>query len=240
MRLEENLRDAYNYTVKLFKDIGRLVILIVLNIIPIVNFIVYGYFAGVIRESPGSDTPPPLEKYGALWVDGAKIFVVTLVYMIVPLVLILAGMFSAILAGVFFPMIGLGILGSILVVVGIILMFLIMIIALMAIIHMAKSGELGSAFEFSKILSKIRAIGWSNYIIWVVIIFVIGLILAGISSIPYIGWLISLILSPVFMVFIGRSASNIYESAATSFCGYCGNPLKPGDKFCGKCGRPVK
>ncbi|MEM1518508.1 MAG: hypothetical protein QW789_05260, partial [Nitrososphaerota archaeon] len=66
MRLEENLRESFDYTSKLFKDIGRLAILIVLNIIPIVNFIVSGYFAKVIRESPKSNAPPPLEKYGEL------------------------------------------------------------------------------------------------------------------------------------------------------------------------------
>lgn len=251
MRLEENLRESFDYTSKLFKDIGRLAILIVLNIIPIVNFIVSGYFAKVIRESPKSNAPPPLEKYGELWVDGAKIFVVSLIYMIVPIALLAAGMASTIVAGILMPTPGLGVIGSILVVIGLILTFFIMIIALMAIVHMVKKGKLGDAFDFNAILSKIRSIGWLNYILWIVVIFVIGLILAGLSFIPYIGWLISLIISPVFMVFIGRSASNIYESTTTGptapvttparlFCGYCGNPLNPEDKFCGKCGRPVK
>jgi hypothetical protein len=252
MRIEENLGDAYNYTVKLFKDIGRLVILIVLNIIPIVNFIVIGYFARVIRESPRSEAPPPLEKYGDLWIEGAKIFVVSLVYMIVPIVLVSVGAASAIVAGALFPFGGLGIVGSALVVLGLVLIFLIMIIALMAIVNMVKRGRLGAAFDFDQILSKIRAVGWARYILWIVVIFVIGLVLAGLSAIPFIGWLISLVISPVFLVFIGRSAANIYESATTAtpapagvtpvglFCGYCGNPLQPGDKFCGKCGRPVK
>jgi predicted amidophosphoribosyltransferase len=62
-----------------------------------------------------------------------------------------------------------------------------------------------------------------------------------------------MIISPFFMVFVGRSASIVYESgttqapaastttaAAVRYCGYCGNPLGPDDKFCGKCGRPVE
>ncbi len=134
---------------------------------------------------------------------------------------------------------------------------------------MVKTGRLGSAFDFNQIFSKIRTIGWPNYILWIIVMFVIGLILGGLSLIPFIGWLISLIISPVFLVFVGRSAANMYETAATVstpphtaippppppsppgaqpaaapvrglFCGYCGNPLQPGDKFCGKCGRPVK
>ncbi len=252
MKLEENLRDSYEYTIKLFKSVGRLVALIILNIIPIVNFIVTGYFAKVIKESPGSTDPPRLEKYGELWIDGAKIFVVTIVYMMVPIILIAIGAASMTIAGIFIPMIGLGIMGSILMVAGIILAFIITIIAIMAIAHMVKVGKLGSAFDFNAILSKIKAVGWGNYILWIIILFAISLVLSGISFIPYIGWIITLIISPIFMVFIGRSAANVYESAAiistpqlaiaqpNLFCGYCGNPLKPDDKFCGKCGRPVK
>ncbi|MEM3921398.1 MAG: DUF4013 domain-containing protein [Nitrososphaerota archaeon] len=252
IKLEENLRDSYEYAVKLFKNVGGLAALIILNIIPIVNFIVMGYFAKVIKESPRSTDPPRLEKYGELWIDGAKIFVVTIIYMIVPIILVAIGASSMIVAGIFMPMIGLGIMGGVLIVAGIILAFLIMIIAIMAIAHMVKMGKLGSAFDFNSILSKIKLVGWGSYVLWIIILFAISLILGGISFIPYIGWIITLIISPVFMVFIGRSISNIYESTVVApspqlettqpslFCGYCGNPLKPDDKFCGKCGRPVK
>ncbi|MCL7385778.1 MAG: DUF4013 domain-containing protein [Thaumarchaeota archaeon] len=251
MKLEDNLRDSYNYTIKLFKDIGRLIILIILDIIPIVNFIVSGYFARVVRESPRSDAPPPLENYGELWINGAKIFVAMLVYMIVPIGLMAAGAVSSVL-GAFMPLRGLGVLGTIMTVAGIILAFIILIIAIMAITHMAKTGKLGDAFDFNRILSVIKNVGWSNYILWVIVIFVIGLVLTGISYIPYVGWILALIISPVFMVFVGRSASIVYESGTTQapvapttvagvrYCGYCGNPLGPEDKFCGKCGRPVK
>jgi len=214
VRLEDNLRDAYNYAAKLLSDLGRLAILIVLSIIPIVNFITFGYFVRVIRESPRNTSPPPLEKYGELWVDGAKVFVVTLVYMIVPVVYAALGI-SASIVGSFSPFfIGLAAISATLVVIGFILAFFIMIIWIMAIAHMAKTGRLGAAFDFNQILSRIRAIGWPTYILWIVIIFVIGLILAGLSFIPFIGWLITLIISPVFLVFMGRSAAYTYESAA--------------------------
>jgi hypothetical protein len=252
VRLEENLSDSYKYTVKLFRDIGRLVILIILNIIPIVNFIVSGYFARVVKESPRADAPPPLEKYGELWVSGAKIFVVTLVYMIIPIGLISVGLASSIL-GAFSPLRGLGVVGIVVAVIGIILAFLVSIVALMGIAHMSKTGKLGDAFDFSRILSIIRNVGWASYIAWLIVIFVIGLVLSGISLIPLVGWILALIISPVFLVFVGRSASIVYEAGTTQvagaqttamagarFCGYCGSPLSPEDKFCGKCGRPVQ
>ncbi|MCS7146093.1 MAG: DUF4013 domain-containing protein [Nitrososphaerota archaeon] len=216
MRLEENLKDSYEYTTKLFKDIGRLAILIVLNIIPIVNFIVTGYFAKVIRESPRSNAPPVLEKYGELWIDGAKVFIVMLVYLIVPIILVGFGAASAMVAGPFMPATGLALFGGTLTIIGIVLTFFILVVAVMAVVHMVKTGKMGDAFDFNAIFSKIRAIGWPNYILWIFVIFVIGLLLSGLSAIPIIGWLIALIISPVFIVFIGRSASNIYEATPTT------------------------
>lgn len=247
MKLEENLKDSYNYTSKLFKDAGRLIILIVLNIIPIVNFIVTGFFARVIRESPKSEAPPPLEKYGELWVEGAKIVVVTIVYMIVPIILISFGAASMAIGLAFFPLLAFGILGVILFVVGIILAFLISIFAIMGVVHMVKTGKMGEAFNINAILSKIRAIGWINYIVWLLVIFVISLVVVGLASlVPFVGWLIALIVSPPLEVFIGRSASNVYEITISGvekqvqkYCGNCGNPIGPEDKYCGNCGKPV-
>jgi len=69
--LAENLSNSFEYAKKLFTDFGRLIILIVLDLIPLVNWIVTGYAAKVLRESPGGDAPPKLEKYGDMFVDGA-------------------------------------------------------------------------------------------------------------------------------------------------------------------------
>ena len=70
----ENLSNSFEYPKKMFSEAGRLVILIVLNIIPIVDWIVLGYQARVLKESPGTGVPPKLEKYGELFVEGAKCF----------------------------------------------------------------------------------------------------------------------------------------------------------------------
>ncbi|MEM4590229.1 MAG: zinc ribbon domain-containing protein [Nitrososphaerota archaeon] len=55
-----------------------------------------------------------------------------------------------------------------------------------------------------------------------------------------------MIVAAPLIVFIGRSASILYESGISVekppyriFCGHCGNPLSPEDKFCGNCGKPV-
>ena len=88
MDLAENLSNSFEYARKLFGDIGRLVILIVLDLIPVVNWIVVGYAARALKESPGSEAPPKLEDYGRMFVDGAKVFFASLIYMLIPLILI--------------------------------------------------------------------------------------------------------------------------------------------------------
>ena len=60
-----------------------------LNIIPIVNLIVLGYTARIIRESP--DEPTKLSDYWKLFVDGLLVFIAGLIYAIVPLVVLPAG-----------------------------------------------------------------------------------------------------------------------------------------------------
>ena len=64
LNLSGNLSNSFDYAKKLFSDFGRLIILIVLNVIPLVNWIVIGYAARVLRESPSSEVPPKLERYG--------------------------------------------------------------------------------------------------------------------------------------------------------------------------------
>jgi hypothetical protein len=73
LNLSDNLNKAASFTGKVFSDIGNLILLIVLNIIPIVNLIVLGYMAKIIRESP--DEPPKLSDYGKLFVDGLLVLI---------------------------------------------------------------------------------------------------------------------------------------------------------------------
>jgi hypothetical protein len=89
--LGTNINQSIEYAKKLFSEAGRLVILIILDIIPIINLIVAGYIARVIKETPSVDSPPKLENYGNMWIDGLKIAIASLIYMIIPVILIMLG-----------------------------------------------------------------------------------------------------------------------------------------------------
>jgi hypothetical protein len=251
--LGQNLSSSIDYSRKLFTDLGRLIILIVLDVIPIVNLTVLGYICKIIKESPTSNELPPLREFFSLWVQGLKVAVAAIIYLIVPFVLIVP--FLPVMA---FP--GLLAVGWVLaipmIIVGVLLMFFICIIMTLAIVHMVKEDSFGKAFAVGEILDIIRKIGWGSYISWLVVMFVCALIVGAVGSIPIIGWLISLVIAPVFGVFVSRSASLVYSEGAPPIvapsvtertptlpteekkvCMFCGAEMFGEAVYCPKCGK---
>ena len=162
MNLSENLGSSFNYAKKLFSEGGRLIILIVLDLIPIVNWIVVGYSARVLRESPGTESPPKLGNYGNLFVDGAKVFFASLIYMIIPLILIVAGA-ASFLASFFLiqgqaiaPGTVFGGTGLVLLLIGIVLAFLFLILLGAGMAHMLKTEKFGKTCRAKPSISVSR------------------------------------------------------------------------------------
>jgi len=253
--LGQNINSSIDYARRLFDDFGRLAILIVLTIIPIAQLIICGFMARIIKETPESNTPPKLEKYGKLWIDGLKIAVVAIIYMIIPAVLIAAGavtLFAPYMAGPYSPAVWsvpLG-FGVVLMAVGIILAFAVAIIMAMAIVHSVKTGSFGKAFAVGEIVKIIGKIGWGQYVIWLIVMFIFAIIVGAIGAVPVIGWLISIIVSPIFGVFASRSAALMYTDAVApgttsaavattekKFCMSCGAQIPAGATFCPVCGK---
>lgn len=247
--LGKNLSDSFQYAQKLFSDLGRLLILVILSIIPILNFIVIGYAAKVASESPEGNAPPPLTGYGSLFVDGLKVIIVGIIYMIIPSILIV----PSIIGFISIPMIPtvsgpfVGGIALIALIVGIILAILVSIIFYMGLMNMIKKNDFGKAFAFGEILETIRNVGWGMYILWIIALVIIGAVVGLISSIPIVGWLISLIIFPAVSVFMFRSAALVY-SAGRSLTTNAAPPTVPPPppppalqiNFCANCGSQVE
>jgi ribosomal protein L40E len=73
MKLEDSLSKGFNYTGRLFSRAWDLIILTIITIIPIVNIFTLGYVGRVTRDSPASEGPPRLERWGSMFVDGLKV-----------------------------------------------------------------------------------------------------------------------------------------------------------------------
>jgi len=255
VNLGDNFSDSFDYAKKLFSEAGRLVILIILSIIPIVEWIVLGYTAKVLRESPGTGKPPQLENYGQLFVDGAKVFFATFLYMLIPTILIVIGALGTFANLSSFqnlpsaPSLMIGGAGVAILLIGIIVAIPLLIILAIGLANMIKSGKFADAFAFGQIFRIIRGIGWVKYLSWIIITVVVGGVIFGVLGIiPVVGWILDAIIHPLYYVFVFRSLGLLYNDGAPAelkvqgpvltgvACASCGTPLQPQHKFCPNCG----
>jgi len=165
----------------------------VLSIIPIINFIASGYqlkvMKNAINKTPGM---PDWKGFMDLFVKGLIVFVIALLFMIVPLIIFgaIAGFsaISAVMGDLTNPYsVVMAILPALF--IGGILLLIIGFILPMAIAMYAKSDNFSDAFKFSEILNRIKSI-FSEYLISYLIIVIFGIILGLIMLIPIIGWII--------------------------------------------------
>jgi hypothetical protein len=203
------LSRAIDFSVKLTKDVGNLLILIVLSIIPIVNFIVIGYFAEIVWQNP--EEPPKLEtsRLGEYFVEGLKVILISLVYFIVPLLLIGIGIVTS---GAFHPMgmTGIGFLGllagGIFFLLGFILLLAIAFIAYPLLGIILRTGDASKIFAFGEAWSLIQTIGLGNYLVILIALLIINLIVSALGNI------VALILSPFLMAITFKALAIIVDT----------------------------
>ena len=208
LSIGENLADSFNFA----KDglIGhwlRWLLLAIISAIPIVDFIFLGYAVKVLK---GGDVAPELEGWGKLFIDGIKLLILVIAYIIIPIIVIFAGIFMGAFTG--------GI-GLIIIILGYILLLAFGIAVPMAAVRFAKTESLGEGFNFSEIFKRIKEIGWAKYIlsyavlIIVLILFMafIGLLDMLLTELLQIGFIIPLIIMPFLLLWKGKFYENIYS-----------------------------
>jgi hypothetical protein len=226
MEYDKMLGDSFEYASEaVWGKWKRWILLIVSTIIfPLL----FGYIMEIYR---GTKPAPELEHWGKLFIDGLKLIVAWIIYMIPVIVVVLLfvgwAVFSVIQQvtmngnpdyfvsnpGLLMPLIGTILVGLLM---AVILAIIISIIAYIGIIRMARKDRFGEAFNFSGIFETIRKIGWGSYILALVIIaevmLVFGFMLLLIMGIPYIGWLIYLALTPPVSIFSARYFARVYDA----------------------------
>jgi hypothetical protein len=194
---------------------------VLLVISTIIFPLILGY---IIRIYSGAKPAPELENWGKLFIDGLKLFIIGIIYAI-PVWVIAAIFFvpaigllihggnannpAAIAAGI--GTLGIGLL--LVIIIGII----ISLIATIGIIRFARTDSMGQAFAFHAVLEHIGNIGWVDYIVALIVLWIVGIVFGIIISIidviPFIGWLIALFLYPAYIIFQARYMVRIYDSA---------------------------
>lgn len=187
--------------------IGGVLLILSFLIVPI--FIVQGYFVRVLRSSAkGEEEPPVFDEWGELIVDGLKAFVISLVYVGVPLaiafvVMLVLGIGGAAAGGDAGA--GLSILGM--------LFGLVMLVVVMAAVYalpaalanFAYNDSFGDAFDFGEVVDT--AMNMDYFVPWL-----LALVVAIVGG--FIAQLLAIIIVGIFLSFyVNVSVFYLYGQA---------------------------
>ncbi|NLN08985.1 MAG: DUF4013 domain-containing protein [Methanoculleus thermophilus] len=203
----------------------RWVLLVILSLIQTFTLFLVPLYSGyLVRVLSGRRPAPDVNQWGRLFVDGWKLNIITLIYLI-PVILVLAvfggiAAISAIAAkgldnpDVWASAVAAAFIG---ILAAAIIWIIISFISLFATVRFAHTGSFLQAFNLGAIFSHIGRIGWGSWIVAVIILVLIGLVYAAvtglITSIPIIGWIINLFLGVAYGIFHARYLARAYESA---------------------------
>lgn len=221
--------DAMKYPSQDWKKVIILGLLILTSFLIVPAFLVMGYIFRALKWSvAGVDQLPEFDEWGEMFTDGLKIFVVELAYFIVPFLIIFLSIWASIGSLVALGTSGndlmpaaafsaFSLMGG-LMVMGLIVAVVLGVFFTMGIANMAYyNSELGAAFRFREILNTINSIGWVDYIIWYIMMIILGMIMGAIAGvlglIPIIGWaLIILVLYPYLYLLYARALGLLFVS----------------------------
>ena len=176
-----------------------------------------GYLFKIIKTSfKGFDELPDFNNWKSIYLDGAKLIIVMIIYALPVIILFLLINYAQI-----FPIepSNFSILNLWPLLIGPQLLIFIAIgfVEYMAIANMALYEGITGAFSFREIIKRISMIGWKKYLIYYILIWILALVTVLISYIALlilIGIIIiPLVIAPYFMILNSRYLSLIFASS---------------------------
>jgi len=179
-----------------------------------------------LRVMKGTTPAPEPGEYLGMFIDGIKMIIIEIVYMIIPFIIgigvfFLSGGFGSLTMygmNVNSPAAYIGMLiatGGISLLLFMFVAFIFSLFGIIGMVRFARTGKMGEAFAFGEISSTIGKIGWIQYIIALLLIFIVVFIIyAIIAFIPVIGWLINIVIAPYIAILFARYYSNLYDLGA--------------------------
>ncbi|MDI9623365.1 MAG: DUF4013 domain-containing protein [Methanothermobacter sp.] len=200
MKVGEIVGEALDYPGTNLKKVVTLGALTILSFLIIPLFFVVGYWLRVLKATiAGFDELPDFDEWGEMFVDGLKVLIVGIAYMIIPAILYFGGGYlirSNPIAGI------------ITIIIGIILAVIFGLVEQIALAHMAFNDELGAAFRIGEILNVISEITWIKYIIWI-----IGVAIIESGAIGVTLAILYLIFIPIILAFGALSVIQLLSGA---------------------------
>jgi hypothetical protein len=216
LEIFESFSKSVDYVSKLLSRGVELIAMIIISIIPIVNFIFLGYCSKILKEGPAKDEPPKFENFGELFWDGLKIFVVALLWALLAIIILVAVLVSVVpwyWIGSRLGFASLGVMPLIAIFTALLVGICVGIFGVIGVLLAAKTGEISKGFSLQQIMTVINSVGLANHVIWVVVSAIITLIVGLLSTVPLIGWLIILVITPLLATFLARAATLFYSDA---------------------------
>jgi Protein of unknown function (DUF4013) len=184
----------------------------------ILSFFISGYSVRIYR---GIKPAPDFTGWTDLFIDGVKLAVVWLLWLLPLVVVMVAGIAVAVASFLSNPAtampkyITLLLLMLLLFVVEFVLMVIVIFFGIIGAVRFARTGSIREGIRFSAILTTIRTMGWVSYIIFligfIIAVLIYAIITGILSFIPFIGWVLVLIVNPFFMIFSARYFALVYD-----------------------------
>ena len=158
----------------------------VLNTVPILNFISFGYALETMKIVMERDYAlPDWDMFGTKFMIGLKAVVITIAYMLIPIVIIIVSMFL----GLFVGKENIAAIGA---TVAVMLSVVIGLVLPMAIANYVAKENLKAGFDFSEITKRIKAV-FVEYVTYYIVIIILYVIAGLLFIIPVIGWIVGAI-----------------------------------------------
>ena len=186
-------------------DLGNETLTLILGIIGLIaSIIAGGYGVSIVKNAIiRSDEIPDFDLQTNL-IDGIKMIILAIVYYIIPFIITVIIAFAS------------GFFNQITVIIGIILLVIFTLLLYMGVCRLAKYNSLSEGVDIPEAARDLKRIGIGKIIGWMVLLIVIISIITFISmiltSIPYIGFLISAFLVSTYNLFVAyRSVGLLYS-----------------------------
>lgn len=222
MDIGDIIGDAVRYPSQDWQKVVTFGVFFLLNYVIIGILFWPGYALRALKATlAGSDELPEFGDWGEMVIDSLKLIIVSIVYSIIPAIVILIGIFGSAasiqnIGSLMSPAAAFGLISGV-VLIGIILEIIFSLALILAITNMALyDSDLGAAFRFSEILDLAKSIGYADYIIWFVVMIIVGIvvgIIATILNVLVIGILVTpLIVMPYAYLLYSRSLGLLVTS----------------------------
>ena len=167
-------------------------------LIIIIGLFIEGYMLDIIKYAINRRNDAPELNVGRQVVNGVKLYIVLLVYYIIPFLLTLV-------VGIFLSQ-------WITLIIGIILFVIFGLASFTAQCRLAYTEDLNSALNIGEAIQDIMRVGIVKLIVTVIIVAIIGAILVTVAEyIPYIGGFLAIIVGVYIEFFSSRAMGLIYS-----------------------------